>query len=221
MSHSSNALASVVRAQVAAIWTKFRPTRNLSAEEIKSIQAERQEFSDRLLAQFRDKDVPIATIANNLRSVVHEIVREPFSNKEPTVELLVARVMDRARGAIEIPWCACCKALDGQPGFWSDSAFGPKSRGHAPVDESPDFLCSVCYEAFAWFWNRELHHENGRTWTLAPPTALLPKHAWRNPYTPGEHFDYTDGPLQSRLAIFVRRYVEQKLDRPILREPRT
>lgn len=207
-------LAETVRGQVAELFGKYRPAAGLSAEEIKAIGAERTEFASRIVAGLRGLAHSQDAITREFRRVIYEIRNEPWGSKMPTAEGIVGRVRSACSGGFEIPWCVCCEHLGGTPGYWIDSPLTDKSRGAVKAEVTGEWWCGTCHEALAWYWNRELFAENGRSWGQAVPTILVPKNAWRMGVEVHELEPYTDGLNQGRLALFVRRYVRKALNRP-------
>lgn len=209
----------VVRGQVAELFGRFRPAAGLSAEEVKGVAAERQEFASRVAHGLQELQHPQAAIVREFRRIIRELRNEPAWAKMPTPEGIVGRVRSCLEQGIARPTCPACDRVGGSPGFFANSALGPKLEGQLKVVATGEWWCGAHYEQLAWYWWRHLRFSGGRAWTYPVPRSLLPRETANVSGPPSSLREYTDGALISSSAIFVREYLERVLGEPLREEP--
>lgn len=211
-------LRGVIRGNLGTLWGRYRPTANLSEDEVKGIAAERQDFGDRIREILEDVQAPTASIIRELRSVFHEIEKQPFHLKMPTAEEIAGRVRARLVADEEKPMCPACQHLGEAPGVWANTAGREKKRGQLP-GMANDWWCCDHYEVLAWYTNRQARFKAGKEFPYPPPWCLIPHESVRCGAHPSLYAEFTDGALVSPLGAYVREYLETAWDEPMLDVP--
>ncbi len=211
-------LATVIRGNLSTLWGRYRPSANLSREEVEGIAAERKDFGNRIKEILEDVQAPTANIIRELRGVFHEIEKQPYSLKMPTAEEIGGRVRGRLIAEEEKPMCPACEHLGERPGVWADTAGREKARGQLQ-GMARDWWCGDHHTVLAWYSWRQQAHEAGKTFPYPPPWCLIPHASVKIGAEASQYGEFTDGALVTPLAAYVREYLETAWGRAMLDVP--
>jgi hypothetical protein len=214
----TDTIAGVIRGNIGAMWSKFRPISGLSAGEVKATEAERRAYVARLTDALSDVSGDKSRIVRELRGVFYDLDNEPVTNVMPTEDDLAGRVRARVHRTTIMPFCPACEYLGGSAGVYADRDPGEKNRGTIPVGS--DWWCPQCYPVVAWFLWRQKRHLEGLAFPYPPPSQIFPRESMPATFdNDGEWLEFTDGVLESELVAFTRDYLESASGRAILDRP--
>lgn len=213
-------LHEVVRGQVAEFYGRFRPATGLTENERTGIAAEREQFSSELIRELTRLESPPAKVLSQFREVMREIKAEPWTNKVPTVEAIVARTRSRCLQGITRDFCPACTSY-GRRIMWADGMEHPEGKKRGQL-EQPDhtWWCGEHAEMASWYTHRHSWLLRGRAWPYPPPLRMLPREVWRAGKPPTHYLEWTDGAMMSPEVAWVRLQVERWLGASLVTEPK-
>ncbi len=214
----TDTISSVIRGNIGAMWSKFRPIVDMTAGEVKAVEAERRAYVARLTDALSDVRGEKSRIVRELRGVFYDLDNEPITNAMPSEDELAGRVRARVHRTTIMPFCPACSNLGGSAGIYADRELGDKNRGAIPVGN--DWWCAQCYPVLSWFSWRQARYLEGASFPYPPPAQVFPKDSMPSVFdNDDEWLEFTDGVLISELVAFVRDYLESASGRAILDRP--
>lgn len=200
-------IGETVRGNVGSLFGRFRPPAGLTEDEIKSIKAERLEFTQRLTAMLKLVESDGPKLVKHTRATFRELQQQPITDAMPTPDTITASVRQRCGFQEAKGFCPACTRTGGEPGIYSDTTKGAEIlRGD--VKYEGDWWCSGHYEILSWYANRQARFVDGLAFAYQPPTSIVPKQAFVAGADADHFAEYTDGLLLCESALFVREYLE-------------
>lgn len=168
-------LKEIIRAQVAFLFSRFKPVGGLTEDEQKAVGAERVEFTERVFAYLNGVTAAVPEIIEQVRFAARHFQEDQRLSKMPTPEEVAGRVKAHFSAKATSAPCRGCKDMSGYYSFNGTDA--PLLHRQDGIHRYPGsvFLCGWHHDAAFYFVARERRRQEGRPYTYEPPSVLVPR----------------------------------------------